>query len=84
MIVRSHSDDISVVGRNTQGVRLLRLKDGDRLVAAQVIAREDLERFGEDDEVEAPPEPDAADLAETPGADEPEDEPEDESPDEEE
>ena len=84
MIVRSHSDDISIVGRNTQGVRLLRLKDGDRLVAAQVIAREDLERFGDDEEVEAPPEPDAADLAETPAADEPDDEPDGEAPDEEE
>lgn len=62
MIVRSHVDDISVVGRNTQGVRLLRLKDGDRLVAAQIIEREDLERFAEEGEAEAPPEPDAADL----------------------
>ena len=66
MIVRSHVDDISVVGRNTQGVRLLRLKDGDRLVAAQIIEREDLERFAEEGEAEAPPEPDAADLEEGP------------------
>ncbi len=70
MIVRSHADDISVVGRNTQGVRLLRLKDGDRLVAAQIIDREDLDRFGDEGEVEAPPEPDAADLEAEPAADE--------------
>jgi DNA gyrase subunit A len=70
MIVRSHVDDISVVGRNTQGVRLLRLKTGDRLVAAQIIDPEDLERFAEEGEAEAPPEPDATDLAE--GAAEPE------------
>ncbi len=45
MIVRSRAADISSMGRNTQGVRLVNLKEDDRLVAAAIVAAEDLERF---------------------------------------
>jgi DNA gyrase subunit A len=58
MIVRSHVVDVSCMGRNTQGVRLVNLRADDRVVALEVIREEDLERFGmgEEVEVETPPE----------------------------
>jgi len=37
MIIRTGLDDIRTIGRNTQGVRLINLKEGDSLVAAAVI-----------------------------------------------
>ena len=49
-IVRSHVSDISSMGRNTQGVRLVNLKNDDRLVAVEIVAAADLERFGAEDE----------------------------------
>lgn len=39
MLVRTRSEDISVVGRATQGVRLIRLKEGDRLTKIVAIAK---------------------------------------------
>ncbi len=41
-MVRTHSDEISMLGRNTQGVRIIRLKTGETLVG--------LARIGEPDE----------------------------------
>jgi DNA gyrase subunit A len=41
-LVRTPVDDISVVGRNTQGVRLIRVGEGHRLVGlARIEAIED-------------------------------------------
>jgi len=37
MIIRSRAREISVIGRNTQGVRLMNLKPGDKLLAAAVV-----------------------------------------------
>ena len=34
------------MGRNTQGVRLVNLKEGDRLVGVEIVARKDLEAYG--------------------------------------
>jgi DNA gyrase subunit A len=48
MIIRTGLDEIRSIGRNTQGVRLIKLKEGDKLVAAEKIAAEDLEG-GEDE-----------------------------------
>jgi len=45
MIVRTPIAEVSIIGRNTQGVRLVNLKDGDRLVALEVVSEQDLERF---------------------------------------
>ncbi len=42
-LIRTRVKEISTVGRNTQGVRLIKLKEGDKLVAAEKIAAEDLE-----------------------------------------
>jgi DNA gyrase subunit A len=41
-ILRTRSKDISVQGRNTQGVRLLETEEGDKVVSlAKVVERED-------------------------------------------
>jgi DNA gyrase subunit A len=40
MIIRTGLDEIRSIGRNTQGVRLIKLKPGDELVAAAKIAYE--------------------------------------------
>ena len=37
LLVRIRVDQVSRIGRNTQGVRLVNLKDGDRLVASAVV-----------------------------------------------
>jgi DNA gyrase subunit A len=41
MIIRTGLDEIRSIGRNTQGVRLIKLKPGDKLVAAEKIIAED-------------------------------------------
>jgi len=42
MIIRLNTADISTIGRNTQGVRLIQLEEGDRLVSvARLAERED-------------------------------------------
>jgi len=38
MIIRLDTAEISTIGRNTQGVRLIQLEDGDRLVSLAVVA----------------------------------------------
>jgi DNA gyrase subunit A len=47
MIIRTGLDQIRSIGRNTQGVRLIKLKEGDKLVAAEKIAAEDVEGEGD-------------------------------------
>jgi DNA gyrase subunit A len=56
-LVRTPVDEISVVGRNTQGVRLIRLGEGERLVG--------VERVDESLEGEAPPEGEGSAPAES-------------------
>ncbi len=41
IVIRTGIDQISRIGRNTQGVRLIRLDDGDKVVAAAKIVKED-------------------------------------------
>jgi len=43
MIIRTGLDQIRSIGRNTQGVRLIKLKAGDKLVAAEKIVSEEEE-----------------------------------------
>jgi DNA gyrase subunit A len=45
MIVRTPAAEISSIGRNTQGVRLVRLKEEDRLVAIEVVSESDIEQY---------------------------------------
>ena len=43
-LIRTRTDDISVIGRNTQGVRLIRLSEDDNLLGMEkVISVEDEE-----------------------------------------
>jgi DNA gyrase subunit A len=41
IIIRTPAKDISVIGRSTQGVRLMKLGEGDKIVAAAKIIKED-------------------------------------------
>ena len=38
MIIRLNTADISTIGRNTQGVRLIQLEEGDQLVSVARLA----------------------------------------------
>ncbi|MGQ0613976.1 MAG: DNA gyrase subunit A [Planctomycetaceae bacterium] len=40
MIIRTPAREVSLIGRNTQGVRVMNLKPGDKLLAAAVVAGE--------------------------------------------
>ena len=41
MVNRTHASEIRVIGRNTQGVRVMSLKDGDKLASVARVAREE-------------------------------------------
>jgi DNA gyrase subunit A len=62
MLVRTPVCDVSVMGRNTQGVKLVNLKAEDRLVGLEVVSESDLEQYaarsGDDalEDAEAEPE----------------------------
>jgi DNA gyrase subunit A len=55
MIIRLNTADISTIGRNTQGVRLIQLEESDHLVSVARLAERE-----EGDEGGGPPRPDAA------------------------
>lgn len=42
-IIRMHADTVSLLGRNTQGVRLIQLTESDAVVGCQVLDRDDEE-----------------------------------------
>jgi len=48
-LVRTRSDEVSILGRNTQGVRMIRTKDGESLVGVQRIDEPDAEPAAEHD-----------------------------------
>jgi DNA gyrase subunit A len=50
-LVRTRADEVSLSGRNTQGVRLIRVRDGEHIVGVQRIEESDDE--GEGDETPA-------------------------------
>jgi DNA gyrase subunit A len=41
MVNRTHVDEIRIVGRNTQGVRIMNLGDGDKIASIAKVAKED-------------------------------------------
>ncbi|MCI0362888.1 MAG: hypothetical protein L0219_03350, partial [Phycisphaerales bacterium] len=55
MLVRVAAKTISRIGRNTQGVRLVNLKEGDKLIAAARVADSDMS--GEKEPDALPPAP---------------------------
>ncbi len=58
MVNRTHVDEIRVVGRNTQGVRIMNLNEGDRIASIAKVAREE--------EEESPPPASEPSAEETP------------------
>jgi DNA gyrase subunit A len=42
MVTRSRVDAIRIVGRNTQGVRVMNLNEGDKIVTLAKVAQENL------------------------------------------
>ncbi len=56
-LVRTPVDEISIVGRNTQGVRLIRLAESERLTGIERIESLDAGEAGEGDEAPAPEPP---------------------------
>ena len=55
-LIRTAVDGISIVGRNTQGVRLIRIGDDEKLVELERVATpdKDVEDEGTDEENSAP------------------------------
>jgi DNA gyrase subunit A len=50
-------DEIRVVGRNTQGVRIMNLKEGDKIASIAKVAREEVADEAPADEAAPPAEP---------------------------
>jgi DNA gyrase subunit A len=48
-LVRTRADEVSILGRNTQGVRVIRTKEGEQLVGVERIDEPDPETVFEDD-----------------------------------
>jgi len=46
MIIRSPVSDTRPMGRNVQGMRMVNLKEGDRLTGVEIVTRSDLEAYG--------------------------------------
>jgi DNA gyrase subunit A len=55
MVNRTHVDEIRVVGRNTQGVRVMNLNEGDKLASIAKVANEDAPQTAPGDEPPPPP-----------------------------
>ncbi|MFH1685398.1 MAG: DNA gyrase C-terminal beta-propeller domain-containing protein, partial [Candidatus Micrarchaeota archaeon] len=61
--IRTYVRDISVIGRNTQGVRIIRLKEGEKVATFAVVPKAEIIEENEDKpeepkSEEKPPEPD--------------------------
>ncbi len=75
VMIKMQVNDVRVIGRATQGVRLINLGDGDKLVAATTVAPDDDAILGEAAEGEAAPEA-PSDVPEAEVTQAPEDAPE--------
>jgi DNA gyrase subunit A len=53
IIIRTGLDELRDIGRNTQGVRLIKLNEGDKLVASEIIEKQSDEPGDEGEEPEA-------------------------------
>ena len=45
-VIRSHAKDVAVIGRNTQGVRLISLEEGEKVVSIAKLAEKEEEEEG--------------------------------------
>jgi DNA gyrase subunit A len=59
MVIRQDATEIRLSGRNTQGVRLIRLDEGDRIADIAVVTPEDDEQNGSPEKDEKPTSPDS-------------------------
>jgi len=59
IIIRTGLEQIRSIGRNTQGVRLIKLGEGDKLVAAEKIASEVIDDSADQSDDSVPDEPEA-------------------------
>jgi DNA gyrase subunit A len=59
MVNRTHCHEVRLVGRNTQGVRVMNLNEGDKLASLAKIAREEIDSTGDESAPQASPEPPA-------------------------
>ena len=57
MVIRQDGKEIRLSGRNTQGVRLIRLDEGDRIADVAVVTPEEEEENGVSEKSETPPPP---------------------------
>jgi DNA gyrase subunit A len=62
MVNRTHVNEIRVVGRNTQGVRIMNLNEGDKIASIAKVAREDTEEQSEPTEPTADTAPPAVEA----------------------
>src|SRR5262249_13357322 len=69
MVNRTHVDEIRVVGRNTQGVRIMNLNEGDKIASLAKVAREDAPESDVTNSSSTPPQGEAEDSA-SPGVEE--------------
>jgi DNA gyrase subunit A len=59
MVNRTHASEIRLVGRNTQGVRIMNLNEGDRIASVAKVAKEDIDEQPETPETPPAGEPQA-------------------------
>jgi DNA gyrase subunit A len=57
IIIRTGLDELREIGRNTQGVRLIKLDDDDKVVAVERVVKEEKEGEGTADSATGPSEP---------------------------
>jgi DNA gyrase subunit A len=68
MVNRTHVDEIRIVGRNTQGVRIMNLNEGDRIASLAKVAREEVTAATETPAAPAEESPAPPEAAEGDGA----------------
>ena len=56
MVNRTHADEIRLVGRNTKGVRVMNLNEGDKIASLAKIARDEVDEIPDSDEPAPAPE----------------------------
>jgi DNA gyrase subunit A len=64
MVNRTHVSEVRIVGRNTQGVRLMNLNEGDRIASVAKVAKDDIEAPEAQESPAEPPETPAEPPAE--------------------